>query len=272
MKKPDWLKKKINIKEIINFKNKLSGLATICEEALCPNISECFQKKQATFLILGKICTRKCLFCRVKKTEKPLMPDLSEPNLIAKKIKELQLHYVVITSPTRDDLPDFGAKHFSKVIQAIKQNNPNIKIEILVPDFQANTNSIKTVIKAKPDIFGHNLETVPRLYEIRKGANYHRSLQVLQTAKELNPQLTTKSALILGLGETKDEVIAVLNELRQINCDHLNLGQYLAPSKNHYPIKEFITPEQFLDYKNIAIKMGFSKVESNPFVRSSYQS
>ena len=266
-------KKKIEFKEIIKFRNKynLHKLNTICEHALCPNISECFKNKEASFLILGTVCTRLCKFCRVDKINQPLLPDDEEPERVAFAVRNLGLKYVVITSPTRDDLSDFGASHFASTILATRNYNPETKIEVLIPDFQADVNCLKKVIDAKPDIISHNLETIPRLYEIRKGADYYRSLKVLAEISKINPALITKTALLLGLGETEAEVIAVFNDLLKINCRVVFLGQYLAPSKKHFPVQEYLPEKQFEKYKQVALNMGFDFVMSGPFVRSSYQ-
>ncbi|MFA5878871.1 MAG: lipoyl synthase [Candidatus Margulisiibacteriota bacterium] len=266
-------KKKINLKDIIAFRTEynLNNLATICEQALCPNISECFKNKEASFLILGTVCTRPCKFCRVKKQEALAAPDPEEPARLAAAIKKLGLEYVVITSPTRDDLPDYGANQFAAAILAIRTSNPETKIEVLIPDFQANLTCLEKVVSTKPDIISHNLETVPRLYEIRKGADYFRSLKVLAEIKKINPEIITKTALLLGLGETESEVLSVFKDLLEINCKVVYLGQYLAPSKKHFAVQEYLSDAQFAEYKEIALSIGFDFVMAGQFVRSSYR-
>jgi lipoic acid synthetase len=269
--KPEWLKKRIDFSEHIELRALLSagGLHTICEEALCPNISECCAKNQASFLILGRFCTRACEFCNVVKG-KPLSVDPGEPERIAEAVKKLGLSHAVITSPTRDDLPDGGAGIFAETVRAVRKNNPGTKIELLVPDFQGDTVSIDTVCQAVPDIFGHNIETVPRLYHVRKGAEYDRSMQVLSYVHEQYPGIPVKSGLMLGMGETRDEVIEVMKELLEAGCKFLSLGQYLAPGRSFYPVKEYIRPEVFAEYKETGLKLGFRHIESGPYVRSSY--
>ena len=247
------------------------SLKTVCQEALCPNISECFSKKIATFMILGDICTRDCKFCGVKKTKLGKSVDYSEPKKIAEAVKRLNLAYVVITSPTRDDLADKGARAFYLTVKELRNLEVVKGIEVLIPDFLIDQDSLNLVISSKPDVIGHNLETVPRLYrEIRKNSDYCRSLSVLKKTKELNPDIYTKSALMLGMGESESEVIKVLEDLRGVNCDFLSLGQYLPPSTNHYPVKEYISPDKFSFYREQAEKLGFKKVLSSPYVRSSY--
>lgn len=266
-------KKKLNLKDLITFRKKynLHKLNTICEHALCPNISECFQNKEASFLILGTVCTRLCKFCRVDKAKEPTFPDNEEPKRVAAAVKNLGLEYVVITSPTRDDLPDFGAGHFAITISTIRNYNPETKIEVLIPDFQADVNCLKKVIDARPDVISHNLETVPRLYEIRTGADYDRSLKVLAEIPKIAPGIISKTALLLGLGEIEAEVIGVFEDLLAINCRVVFLGQYLAPSKKHFPVQAYLPEKQFAKYRQIALNMGFDFVMSGPFVRSSYQ-
>jgi lipoic acid synthetase len=243
---------------------------TVCENALCPNRGECYKRRTATFLILGKNCTRNCAFCAINKG-KPEPVDFLEPERIARATDILNLRHVVITSVTRDDLEDGGAVHFANVIKEIKKLNSEIIIEVLVPDFRGKFESVKKVVDAGPDIFNHNLETVPCLYsKIRKGADYKRSLLVLKTAKKINPQIITKSGLMTGLGETQKQVLKTMDDLRQVRCDFLTIGQYLAPTKKHYPVKEFIKPEVFEKYKQAGIEKGFLNVFSGPFVRSSY--
>ncbi|MFH1092786.1 MAG: lipoyl synthase [Candidatus Omnitrophota bacterium] len=270
--RPDWLRKKINLQETLKLHKlfRMHNLHTVCKEALCPNIGECFSKKVATFLIMGNSCTRNCNFCAVKKGV-PDKIDPDEPQRVAKAVKKLGLKHVVITSVTRDDLEDGGAGIFSDTIRALKALDKDLKVEVLVPDFKANISSIKKVIRASPDIFAHNLETVPALYgKVRQGAQYERSLDVLTKAKSFNKNVYTKSGLMLGLGETEEGVLEVLSDLRRAQCDFLSLGQYLAPSKKHFPVHDFIDPDKFIDYKNKAVKLGFLHVQSGPYVRSSY--
>jgi len=268
-RKPDWLNKKIKFGNLNNIQESLRGknIHTICHQARCPNISECFSRKTATFLILGDICTRRCAFCNVKKgIPKPV--DNSELENVITAVKDLQLKFVVITSVTRDDMEDGGASYFCNLINRIRKFDSSIKIETLVPDFKGDLDALSMIFYARPDIFSHNLETVPSLYHIRKGASFEISMSILKFAKEAG--LLTKTGIMLGLGETIDEVINLLNDLRKINCDFLSIGQYLAPSKSNYPVKEYIKPEVFEQLKDQAISMGFKHVESGPYVRSSY--
>lgn len=272
-KKPDWLKVRIkaeqNVEEVIKLLENLS-LHTVCQEAQCPNIFECFSKKTATFLILGDICTRNCTFCDVKKG-KPQEIDENEPQKVAEAVKELNLNYVVVTSVTRDDLEDGGAKHFADVIKKIRELNPKTKIEVLVPDFNGDEKAIYKVVSARPDVLSHNVETVPRLYSaVRPKADYERSLSVLKVVKKIDDRIYTKSGLMVGLGETKEEVKEVLRDLINVGCDFVTIGQYLSPSKYHHPVIEYIHPEVFEEYKKYAISIGFKHVMSAPLVRSSY--
>jgi lipoic acid synthetase len=270
-RKPEWLQKKINPAAHAEMERLLGDhrLHTVCQEAICPNISECFRNRQATFLILGKSCTRLCSFCNVTK-ETPLPADPQEPARVAQAVVRLGLSHVVITSPTRDDLPDGGSALYAATVAAIREASPDTRIELLIPDFLGDRASIATVVKARPDIIGHNLETAPRLYHIRCGADYRRSLTVLETARELAPGLKTKSGIMVGLGETEAEVLAVFADLRRAECAYLSVGQYLAPSKRHYPVQEFISPERFDFFRDEALGLGFEHVESGPYVRSSY--
>jgi lipoyl synthase len=270
-RRPEWLKKKIVFDESRVTSTLLGELnvRTVCREAKCPNISECFKEKQATFLILGNNCTRQCRFCHVDKTP-PAAPDADEPRRIALAVKRLGLDHAVITSPTRDDLPDGGAAYFAATVREIKKIDPPVTIELLIPDFQGDKQALDIVIAAEPDILGHNIETVPRLYHLRPQAKYRRSLVVLKIAKDINPNLITKSALMLGLGETEKEVVDVLKDLREVGCDFLALGQYLRPSLDHVAVEEYIPPARFDAYKNIALSLGFKHVASGPYVRSSY--
>ncbi len=271
MRKPEWLQKRINPSAHAEMERMLGDLRlhTVCQEACCPNISECFRHRQATFLILGRICTRLCSFCNVAK-EKPLPLDPGEPERVAEAISRLDLSHVVITSPTRDDLPDGGAGLYAATVAAIRNASPRTAIELLIPDFRGDRQALATVALAAPDIVGHNLETVPRLYHIREGADYQRSLGVLAELHEIAPALRTKSGLMVGLGETDEELFAVFADLRRVGCAFLSVGQYLAPSRRHHPVVAFIEPERFERYREKALSMGFAHVESGPYVRSSY--
>ncbi|MBU2530569.1 MAG: lipoyl synthase [Elusimicrobia bacterium] len=251
---------------------KRFNLHTVCDEALCPNKGKCFSEGEATFLILGDICTRKCKFCAVNKKEKPLALDSEEPRNIAILSKKWNLKYIVFTSPTRDDLNDGGAAHFAKTITVIKKISTAIKTEPLIPDFGGNIKSLETVLNAKPNVLAHNIETVPSLYEkIRLGSDYKRSLQVIKNSKKLSSSILTKSGLMLGLGETEKELRKTFSDLLEHNCELLTLGQYIPPSKNHYPVKRYLHPEEFKTLKEKAEKMGFKAVLSGPLVRSSYK-
>ncbi len=246
------------------------GVRTVCEESRCPNQSECFSKGTATFLILGDNCTRNCAFCNIER-KKPLPLDPLEPFRILKVVKSLNLKYVVITSVTRDDLPDGGAQQFARCIRLLRENIPSVKVEVLIPDFRGNEKSLKMVLEENPYVLNHNIETVHRLYpKVRKGADYIRSLGILKKSKELAPNILTKSALILGLGEKKEEIVQVLEDLREVNCDFLVIGQYYQPSLKHYPVVKYYSEEEFKDIEKIALSMGFKFVISKPTARSSY--
>lgn len=268
-RKPEWLNKKIDLKAHREMGGLLHGLGlnTICREAACPNISECFSCGRATFLILGTLCTRGCAFCNVAK-DTPLPPDTAEPANVAEAVKRLKLAHVVITSPTRDDLPDGGAGHFASVVKAVREISPETRLELLVPDFRGCEDALGTVAEARPDIFGHNLETVPGLYHIRKGADYSLSLSLLKRASDMG--LLTKSGIMLGLGETETEVDSLMDDLISAGVQYFSMGQYLQPSKKHQEVAKFVTPEQFDRYKETAVRKGFRHVESAPYVRSSY--
>jgi lipoic acid synthetase len=246
-------------------------LFTVCEEAQCPNLGECFNHGTATFMIMGQICTRRCPFCDVAHG-KPKPLDTDEPKHLAETIEKMALKYVVITSVDRDDLRDGGANHFKQCIDQIRQTTPQVKIEILTPDFRGRVEKALEVLKTcPPDVFNHNLETVPSLYpQVRPGASYEYSLKLLQSFKQQHPNVTTKSGLMLGVGENEQQVLDVLADLRAHDVDMLTLGQYLQPSKHHLAVEEYITPEQFERYKVLAVEMGFSQVASGPMVRSSY--
>jgi len=270
-RKPAWLQKKISPSSHGEMEGLLKelNLNTVCQQARCPNITECFSKRQATFLILGRICTRLCSFCSVSK-ETPFAPDPGEPASVAQAVSRLGLAHVVVTSPTRDDLPDGGAAAFAETVARIRQESPRTKVELLVPDFMGNAAALATVVASAPDILGHNLETVPRLYGIRTGADYRRSLDLLAEAHRLDPELKTKSGFMLGLGEEEGELFAALEDLLKTGCSYLSLGQYLAPSRLHQKVERFVEPEIFERYRVAALAMGFQHVESGPYVRSSY--
>jgi len=270
-RKPVWLRKKVNQVEQSGMRQLLGELRlnTVCQQALCPNISECFSCGQATFLILGTNCTRQCSFCNVDK-KPPLVVDGDEPARIAEAVMRLKLSHVVITSPTRDDLPDGGASHYCATVTSIRRMSAGTRIELLIPDFLGNQQSIESVVRSQPDILAHNVETVPRLYQVRSGAVYQRSLEVLKLCHESAPKISTKSGFMLGMGEEEEEVVQVINDLRGVNCTYLSIGQYLAPSKKHYPVQEYVKPEVFERLRKLAIQSGFSHVESGPYVRSSY--
>ncbi len=271
-RKPEWLRKKVPQAEQTVMRGLLSELRlnTVCQQALCPNIAECFGCGQATFLILGKDCTRQCSFCNVDKAPAPLPPDVDEPRRVAEAVLRLKLSHVVITSPTRDDLTDGGAGHYAATVSAIRGACPETTIELLVPDFGGDHACLATVLAAQPAILAHNLETVPRLYEVRKGADYRRSLDLLHVATALATDMATKSGVMLGLGEELDEVRAVMQDLRRVGCRYLSLGQYLAPSKRHQPVVAYLEPQLFDRLREEALALGFSHVESGPYVRSSY--
>ena len=269
--KPFWLRKKIRPIQDKRIHSLLDdiGVNTVCQEAMCPNISECFKHNQATFLIMGTICTRKCTFCAVSKgSPDPL--DLNEPENIAKAVNQLGLKYVVITSSTRDDLRDCGAEHFSKTVSAIKDIDSSIIVELLIPDMKENKKALEKITKSGATIIGHNLETVPRLYDIRKGASYQRSLRVLKILSSFNTSIATKSGIMLGLGEKDDEVINLMEDLISVNCRYLSIGQYLSPSSKHTKVIEYVKPEKFEYFKDIGIKIGFKYIKSSPYTRSSY--
>jgi len=271
-RKPEWLRKKISFsaqKEMDQLL-KSNGIHTICQEAKCPNISECFAAKTATFLILGGICTRRCTYCNVT-TGEPLHVNKEEIAQVTDAVKALGLKFVVITSPARDDLKDGGAQHFLEVTQHVLSEVPGTQVELLVPDFKANLESIKTVANSGAVIVGHNIETVPRLYNIRKASVYQRSLDVLEEIKNNAPSnVKTKSAIMVGLGETQEEVVAVMKDLLNVGCKLLSVGQYLAPSNEYEKVVEYVTPEQFETYKKIALDLGFEYVHASPYARSSY--
>ena len=272
-KKPNWIRTKLTntqnffkTKEVLNKKK----LYTVCQEASCPNITECWSKRHATFMIMGDICTRACSFCNVK-TGKPTFLDPLEPSKIALATKELNLKHVVITSVDRDDLEDGGANHFSKVIIETRKMNKKTTIEVLTPDFLRKGESYKVVVNANPDVFNHNIETVPSLYrEVRPGSRYFASVDLLKSVKKINKKIFTKSGIMLGLGETKNEVLQVMDDLLSANVDFLTIGQYLQPSVKHYPLMRYVHPEEFQKLKELALSKGFLIVASSPLTRSSY--
>ena len=272
-KKPDWIRSKITdskiffkTKEIVN-KNKLN---TVCQEANCPNITECWSKKHATFMIMGDTCTRGCAFCDVK-TGKPSSLDPMEPFKISVAVKELELKHVVITSVDRDDLEDGGANHFREVIFEVKKINSKTTVEVLTPDFLKKGNAYEKVLEANPDVFNHNIETVPSLYlKVRPGSRYFTSIELLKLVKIKKPNIFTKSGIMVGLGEKKDEIIQVMDDLRMADVDFLTIGQYLQPSTKHFPLDRYVHPDEFKELKNIAISKGFLLVSSTPLTRSSY--
>jgi lipoic acid synthetase len=272
MPKPPWLKKRIPpIQDLIRVKSILdeASLHTVCEEAGCPNLGDCFSKGTATVLILGRICTRNCGFCAVEHGM-PVLPDDEEPKKVAQAVKKMGLQYVVITSVTRDDLSDSGASFFAETIQAIRSLDRKIKVEVLIPDFKGDVSSLRTVLAKGPDVLNHNIETVPRLYpEIRPQAKYRRSIDLLKRSKESHPRILTKSGFMLGLGEDRKEVLDLFGDLREVGCDFLTIGQYLQPRPDRLGVVRYVPPEEFEEYKKIGEEMGF-RVASGPFVRSSF--
>jgi lipoyl synthase len=271
---PEWLRRPIGtasellpVQQII----KRHGIHTICEEGRCPNRAECYAHNTATFLLMGPVCTRSCGFCQVDKGHAPMPLDPEEPQKVADSVRLLGLEYVVLTAVARDDLPDQGAGGFAQTMQAIREINPEIKIEVLTPDFRGDATCIETVLGANPVCFNHNLETVRRLQgPVRRGAKYERSLFVLETVKRLRPDVATKSGLMLGLGETEAEIVEAMTDLRGVGCDRLTLGQYLRPSLAHLPVEKYWHPSEFDRLGDTAREMGFSQVRSGPLVRSSY--
>ena len=272
-KKPEWIRSKIldskiffETKKVVNQNN----LVTVCQEANCPNITECWSKKHATFMIMGDTCTRACAFCDVK-TGKPIGLDENEPAKISNAVKTLNLKHVVITSVDRDDLKDGGSNHFFKVVSATRKKNPKTSIEVLTPDFLKKGEAYKRVLEADLDVFNHNIETVPRLYTtVRPGARYFASLELLKNAKKFNKKVFTKSGIMVGLGENKEEIIQVMDDLRSANVDFITIGQYLQPSVKHHPLDRYYHPDEFKELENIAKSKGFLLVSSSPLTRSSY--
>ncbi len=273
LQKPDWIRVKAPVsKEYQETRDLMrrQKLNTVCEEASCPNIGECWAKKHATVMILGSVCTRACTFCNIK-TGRPDLLDPHEPERVGQAVAEMKLHHVVITSVDRDDLDDGGALHFAQTIQAIRKSAPETTIEVLTPDFLRKEGALEIVVKAKPDVYNHNLETVPRLYsEVRPGARYFHSLRLLQKVKEIDPSLFTKSGIMVGLGEDKREVYQVMDDLRAASVDFMTIGQYLQPTPKHHVVDRFVTPEEFQDYALMARGKGFLMVSASPLTRSSY--
>ena len=272
-KKPEWIRSKLtNSKEFFLTKTIVNNnnLVTVCQEANCPNITECWSKRHATFMIMGDTCTRACAFCDVK-TGVPGKLDQLEPVKIAEAVKKLNLKHVVITSVDRDDLDDGGSEHFFEVINQTRKSNPNTTIEVLTPDFLRKGDAYKKVLDGKPDVFNHNIETVPSLYlKVRPGSRYFASLELLKNAKKVNKNIFTKSGIMVGLGETRDEILQVMDDLRAADVDFITIGQYLQPSIKHYPLDRYYTPKEFEDLGTIAKAKGFSLVSSSPLTRSSY--
>ena len=272
-KKPDWIRSKLsNSREFFLTKTVVNqnNLVTVCQEANCPNITECWSKRHATFMIMGDTCTRACAFCDVK-TGKPGKLDELEPIKISQAVKKLNLKHVVIASVDRDDLEDGGSNHFFEVINQTRKSNPNTTIEVLTPDFLRKGDAYKKVLDAKPDVFNHNIETVPSLYlKVRPGSRYFASLELLKNAKKVNKNIFTKSGIMVGLGETRDEILQVMDDLRAADVDFITIGQYLQPSTKHYPLDRYYTPKEFEDLGTIAKAKGFLLVSSSPLTRSSY--
>ena len=272
-KKPEWIRSKLtNSKEFFLTKTIVNNnnLVTVCQEANCPNITECWSKRHATFMIMGDTCTRACAFCDVK-TGVPGKLDQLEPVKIAEAVKKLNLKHVVITSVDRDDLDDGGSEHFFEVINQTRKSNPNTTIEVLTPDFLRKGDAYKKVLDAKPDVFNHNIETVPSLYlKVRPGSRYFASLELLKNAEKVNKNIFTKSGIMVGLGETRDEILQVMDDLRAADVDFITIGQYLQPSTKHYPLDRYYTPKEFEDLGTIAKAKGFLLVSSSPLTRSSY--
>ena len=272
-KKPDWLKVRAPISKEYHETRELmrtAKLNTVCEEAACPNIGECWAKGHATVMILGSVCTRACAFCNIK-TGRPDLLDPHEPDRVADSLKKLGLQHVVITSVDRDDLPDGGAEHFAQTIKAIRKASPTTTIEILTPDFLRKPGALEIVVEARPDVYNHNLETVPRLYPtVRPGARYFHSLNLLNRVKALDPTIFTKSGIMVGLGEEKQEIYQVMDDLRAADVDFMTIGQYLQPTPKHHPLVTFRTPDEFKDYEKMGRGKGFLMISSSPLTRSSY--
>lgn len=273
LRKPDWIRVRAPVSKGYSETREIvrsHKLVTVCEEAGCPNIGECWDKKHATFMIMGEICTRACAFCNVA-TGRPDALDRAEPESVAKAVRQMGLAHVVITSVDRDDLDDGGARHFAEVIHAIRALSPATTIEILTPDFLRKDGALEVVVAARPDVFNHNLETVPSNYlTVRPGARYFHSIRLLQRVKELDPGMFTKSGIMVGLGEERNEVLQLMDDLRVADVDFLTIGQYLQPTKKHHPVKAFVTPEEFRSYETVAYTKGFLMVSASPLTRSSH--
>lgn len=272
VRKPDWLRVKYNrsdVDEMFELMKEL-GLNTVCREANCPNIGECCRRRTATFMVLGDRCTRDCRFCNVTHGV-PDAPDPDEPAAVAQAVMKLGLRHAVITTVTRDDLPDGGASHFAALIKEIHKTSPSVTVEVLVSDMRGDSKAVDTVLEARPDVLGHNMETVSRLYSTaRPGAAYDRSLGLLRYAKETRPDILVKTGFMVGLGETDEEIFDLLRDIRQTGCDMVTIGQYLRPSEDHIPVDRYVTPERFDEYGKLARELGFSGVVSSPLARSSY--
>jgi lipoyl synthase len=272
--RPDWLKVRFfggpNYQDLKRLMRTL-GLHTVCESARCPNMGECWEHRTATFMILGNICTRACGFCAVPSGKPIGPPEEDEPDRVAEAVEKMGLRYAVVTSVNRDDQPDGGAEIFARTIQEIRRRVPGCRVEVLIPDFRGEWSALETVLNARPDVLNHNMETVPRLYrQVRKGAVYERSLELLRRAKEFSAEVPTKTGMMLGLGETRDEVIAAMADLAEQHVNILTLGQYMQPTREHLPIVRYVHPDEFAEYKQLGEQMGFRHVESGPLVRSSY--
>ena len=273
LRKPDWIRVRAPVSKGYSETREIvrsNKLVTVCEEASCPNIGECWDRKHASFMIMGEICTRACAFCNVA-TGKPEALDRAEPESVAKAVRQMGLSHVVITSVDRDDLDDGGAQHFADVIHAIRALSPRTTIEILTPDFLRKDGALEIVVAARPDVFNHNLETVPSNYlTVRPGARYFHSIRLLQRVKELDPSMFTKSGIMVGLGEERNEVLQLMDDLRVADVDFLTIGQYLQPTKKHHPVKVFVTPDEFKSYETLAYTKGFLMVSASPLTRSSH--
>lgn len=270
-RKPEWLRKPIRASALAEVDALLEKgrLNTVCREAACPNIGECFSKGQATFMILGTVCTRACTFCNVSRGT-PASPDPEEPANVAEAVRQLGLRHVVITAPTRDDLSDGGAAHFAETVRAVKAFNPTVRVELLISDLHENGAALAAIAGSGAEVVGHNLETVPRLYDVRRGAEYARSLRVLKRLATLNPAAATKSGIMLGLGEREEEVLQLMRDLLGAGCRLLSIGQYLSPSPRHAPVAEYVRPERFDFFREAGMAMGFRYIKSSPYTRSSY--
>ncbi len=273
-KHPAWLKKKAPSQSVLaEMEALLDGLSlhTVCQSALCPNLGECFSQHTATFLIMGDTCTRNCRFCAISKG-RPAPLDTDEPGNVARAAAKLGLKHVVVTSITRDDLADGGATHFAITVSAIRQTSPRATIEVLIPDFGGSQEALRILVDSAPEVINHNVETIPRLYDqVRPRADYRRSLDLLRAVKAMDGNILTKSGLMLGLGEEYPEVVAVMEDLRNVGCDALTIGQYLAPSAEHHPVVRYVTPEEFGEFPRLGKRMGFGYIASGPFVRSSFR-